>query len=87
LVSFFFQFLIIQHWFKPPHIIPLVEIVAGRKITPEIIDLSYNLLKILDKTPIILKKFTNAFIVNKIQQAINSAVFGLLLKSIATLLN
>ena len=76
--------LIIQHWFRPPHIIPLVEIVPNRKTSPEIIELSYNLLKKLGKTPIILKKFTNAFIVNKIQQAINSAVFGLLLKEIAT---
>ena len=76
--------LIIQHWFRPPHIIPLVEIVAGRKTSPEIIDLSFNLLKKLGKTPIILKKFTNAFIVNKIQQAIYFAVFDLLVKGIAT---
>ena len=76
--------LIIHHWFRPPHIIPLVEIVAGRKTSPEIVDLSFNLLNKLGKTPIILKKFTNAFIVNKIQQAINSAVFGLLLRGIAT---
>jgi 3-hydroxybutyryl-CoA dehydrogenase len=76
--------LVIQHWFRPAHIIPLVEIVAGRKTTPEVIDLSYNMLKKLGKTPIILKKFTNAFIVNKIQQAMNSAIFGLLLKGIAT---
>jgi 3-hydroxybutyryl-CoA dehydrogenase len=76
--------LVIQHWFRPAHIIPLVEIVAGRKTSPEIIDLSRSILKKLGKTPIVLKKFTNAFIVNKIQQAINSAVFGLLLKGIAT---
>ena len=76
--------LVIQHWFRPAHIIPLVEIVAGSKTSPEIIDLSRNILKKLGKTPIILKKFTNAFIVNKIQQAINSAVFGLLLQGIAT---
>jgi 3-hydroxyacyl-CoA dehydrogenase len=76
--------LVIQHWFRPAHIIPLVEIVAGRKTNPEVIDLSYNMLKKLGKTPIILKKFTNAFIVNKIQQAMNSAIFGLLLKGIAT---
>ena len=76
--------LVIQHWFRPAHIIPLVEIVAGRKTSPEIVDLSRNILKKLGKTPIVLKKFTNAFIVNKIQQAINSAVFGLLLQGIAT---
>jgi 3-hydroxyacyl-CoA dehydrogenase len=76
--------LIIQHWFRPPYIIPLVEIVPGKKTSPEIVDLSYNLLEKMGKTPIILKKFTNAFIVNKIQQAMNSAIFGLLLKGIAT---
>lgn len=76
--------LIIQHWIRPPHIIPLVEIVAGRKTSPDLVDLSYNLLKKLGKTPVILRKFTNAFIANKIQQAINSAVFGLLLKGVAT---
>jgi 3-hydroxybutyryl-CoA dehydrogenase len=77
--------LIIHHWFRPAHIIPLVEIVAGPKTSPEIVDASFKLLKNkLGKKPIILKKFTNAFIVNKIQQAINSAVFGLLLKEIAT---
>jgi 3-hydroxybutyryl-CoA dehydrogenase len=76
--------LIIQHWFRPPYIIPLVEIVPGKKTSPEIVDLSYKLLKKMGKTPIILKKFTNAFIVNKIQQAMNSAIFGLLLKGIAT---
>jgi 3-hydroxyacyl-CoA dehydrogenase len=67
--------LIIQHWFRPPYIIPLVEIVPGKKTSPEIVDLSYKLLKKMGKTPIILKKFTNAFIVNKIQQAMNSAIF------------
>ena len=76
--------LIIQHWFRPPYIIPLVEIVPSKKTSPEIVDLSYKLLKKMGKTPIILKKFTNAFIVNKIQQAMNSAIFGLLLKGIAT---
>ncbi|MFX0069807.1 MAG: 3-hydroxyacyl-CoA dehydrogenase family protein [Candidatus Hermodarchaeota archaeon] len=76
--------LVIQHWFRPAHIVPLVEIVAGRKTSPEIVDLSFKLLKKLGKKPIILRKFTNAFIANKIQQAINSAVFGLLLKGVAT---
>lgn len=76
--------LIIQHWFRPPYIIPLVEIVPGKKTSPDIVDLSYKLLKKMGKTPIILKKFTNAFIVNKIQEAMNSAIFGLLLKGIAT---
>jgi len=76
--------LVIHHWFHPPYIIPLVEIVAGRKTSPEVINISFNLLEKIGKKPLILKKFTNAFVVNKIQQAINSAVFTLLIKGIAS---
>ena len=76
--------LVIHHWFHPPYIIPLVEIVAGRKTSSEVIDISFKLLEKIGKKPLILKKFTNAFVVNKIQQAINSAVFVLLIKGIAS---
>ena len=76
--------LVIHHWFHPPYIIPLVEIVAGRKTSSEVIDISFNIIKKIGKKPLILKKFTNAFVVNKIQQAINSAVFVLLIKGIAS---
>ena len=76
--------LVIHHWFHPPYIIPLVEIVAGRKTSSEVIDISFKLLEKIGKKPLILKKFTNAFVVNKIQQAINSAVFTLLIKGIAS---
>jgi len=76
--------LVIHHWFHPPYIIPLVEIVAGRKTSSEVIDISFKLLEKIGKKPLILKKFTNAFVVNKIQQAINSAVFALILQGIAS---
>ncbi len=76
--------LVIHHWFHPPYIIPLVEIVAGRKTSSKVIDISFKLLEKIGKKPLILKKFTNAFVVNKIQQAINSAVFTLLIRGIAS---
>jgi len=76
--------LVIHHWFHPPYIIPLVEIVAGRKTSSEVIEISFKLLEKIGKKPLILKKFTNAFVVNKIQQAINSAVFALLIQGIAS---
>jgi 3-hydroxybutyryl-CoA dehydrogenase len=75
---------VIHHWFAPPHIIPLVEIVPGRKTSDELIDLSVQLMKKLGKTPIVLNKFTESFIVNKIQNAISSVVFQLMLMKIST---
>ena len=76
--------LVIHHWFAPPHIIPLVEIVPSRKTSKDVIDLSIKLIESLGKKPILLNKFTESFIVNKIQNAISSVVFQLILMKIAS---
>lgn len=76
--------LIIHHWFAPPHIIPLVEIVPGRKTSSETIDVSIGLLKKIGKTPVVLKKFIKSFIVNKIQNALTPVVYELLMRNVAT---
>ncbi|MHA1254903.1 MAG: 3-hydroxyacyl-CoA dehydrogenase family protein [Promethearchaeota archaeon] len=76
--------LVIQHWFAPPHIIPLVEIVPGRKTSKKTVELSVDLIERIGKKPIVLNKFIDSFIVNKIQGAIGGVVFELLIKKIAT---
>ena len=76
--------LVIQHWFAPPHIIPLVEIVPGRKTSSETIDISVAVLKKIGKIPVVLKKFINSFIVNKIQNALTPVVYELLMRNVAT---
>ena len=37
--------LVIQHWFAPPHIIPLVEIVPSKKTSEEVVELSVKLME------------------------------------------
>ncbi|MHA1804175.1 MAG: 3-hydroxyacyl-CoA dehydrogenase family protein [Promethearchaeota archaeon] len=76
--------LIIHHWFAPPHVVPLVEVVPGRKTSDDVIEFSLRLLKRLGKKPITLRKFSDYFIVNRIQNAISSAVFQLILMKTAT---
>ena len=76
--------LVIHHWFAPPHIIPLVEIVPGRKTSSETIDISVAVLKKIGKIPVVLKKFVNSFIVNKIQNALTPVVYELLMRNVAT---
>lgn len=75
---------VIHHWFAPPHIIPLVEVVKGRKTSPEIIDFSVKLLEKIGKRPIAMKKFARSFIVNKIQSSISATVYELLMRKLAT---
>ncbi|MFX1409773.1 MAG: 3-hydroxyacyl-CoA dehydrogenase family protein [Promethearchaeota archaeon] len=76
--------LIIHHWFCPAYIIPLVEIVPGPETSPEIIELSVNLMKKLGKIPFVLKEYIDSFIVNRIQRVIMVQTYEMLQKGWAT---
>ena len=69
---------LIAHWFAPPHIIPLVEVVPGPRTSRESVELAAELMRRLGKEPVVLGGFTRSFIVNKIQNMISLAVFELL---------
>lgn len=76
--------LVIAHWFNPPHIIPLVEVVPGPLTAPEAVEFTASFMERLGKVPVVMKGFTRAFIVNKIQNFISMAVFDLLGSGLAT---
>ncbi len=61
---------VVAHWFAPPHIIPLVEVVPGPKTSAEVLQFTYGLMQRIGKKPILMKEFIQRFIVNRIQNAI-----------------
>jgi 3-hydroxybutyryl-CoA dehydrogenase len=75
---------LITHWFAPPHIVPLVEIVRGPKTSQETVDSVRALLLKLGKKPIVIAKFLPGFIANRLQSALGSEVFHLLDNGYAT---
>ncbi|MCD6570632.1 MAG: 3-hydroxyacyl-CoA dehydrogenase family protein [Deltaproteobacteria bacterium] len=76
--------LVVSHWFAPPYIIPLVEVVPGPKTSSEVITFTANLMERLGKRPVIMKRFVPSFIVNRIQQAIIITVMEMLENGWAT---
>jgi 3-hydroxybutyryl-CoA dehydrogenase len=62
--------LLITHFFSPPYLIPLVEIVGGPRTKPAAVGRVVGLMKDMGMTPVTLKKFLPGFIVNRIQRAI-----------------
>ncbi|HYB19465.1 MAG TPA: 3-hydroxyacyl-CoA dehydrogenase family protein [Thermodesulfobacteriota bacterium] len=75
---------LITHWFAPPHIVPLVEIVRGPKTSQETVDtVKASLLK-LGKKPIVITKFLPGFIGNRLQSALGNEVLHLLDEGYAT---
>ena len=54
------------HFFNPPQLMPLVEIIPGSKTEQQVTDLAINLVSEVKKTPILCKKDVPGFIVNRI---------------------
>jgi 3-hydroxybutyryl-CoA dehydrogenase len=75
---------IITHWFAPPHIVPLVEIVPGPQTTPDTVTTVKKVLDGLGKQTIVLKKFLPGFIANRLQAALSLEVYHLLDNGYAT---
>lgn len=70
--------LIICHWYAPPHVIPLVEVVKSEQAPQEMADVAVELLRKCGKTPVLMKKFIRGYIANRLQQCLNQEVFYLI---------
>ena len=62
--------LLIVHWNNPPHILPLVEIVAGPDTDKEIVAQVRAMLEAMDKKPVVLNTPIPGFIVNRLNLAL-----------------
>ncbi len=69
---------VIAHWFAPPHIIPLVEVVRGEQTSDETVELVVELLKKVDRVPVVMEKFVPGFCINRFLRIIGREVFFLL---------
>ena len=69
---------IICHWYAPPHLIPLVEVVKSEQAPDEYAQIALELLRKCGKTAVLMKKFIRGYIVNRLQQCLNREVFYLL---------
>jgi 3-hydroxybutyryl-CoA dehydrogenase len=69
---------IIAHWFAPPHIIPLVELVKGPETTDETVGLLVDLVKAVGHVPTVMEKFIPGFCINRLLRGIGREALYLL---------
>lgn len=74
----------IGHWYTPPQLIPLIDIVKGPETSEESLMLMYDLIKKIGKTPLLMKKFSSGYVVSRIQIATLREIFYLLDNDIVT---
>src|SRR3954470_23559054 len=75
---------LIAHWYTPPYIVDLVDVVPGPETEPAFVERMRALIAGMGQVPIVLKKFISGYIANRIQSAITLEVFRLLDEGYAT---
>tara|TARA_Y100001934_G_scaffold90513_1_gene112074 strand:+ start:68 stop:1027 length:960 start_codon:yes stop_codon:yes gene_type:complete len=58
------------HWFNPPHVIPVVEIIPGERTSYETTETVLDLFKSIGKHPVHIRKERPGFVLNRLQVAL-----------------
>lgn len=74
---------IVTHWFNPPHIVPVVEIVPGEKTSEQTARTAHHFLNRIGKTAVLLNQEIPGFLVNRVQVAMFREILDLLDRNIA----
>lgn len=69
---------IVMHWYTPPYLVDLVDIVAGPETDPRVVATARDLVEAMGKSPVVLRRFIPGYIANRIQSAMNLEVQKLL---------
>ena len=62
--------IVVTHPFNPPHLVPYFEVCASERTAEGVTDYVMELLRALDRRPVLLKKPTPGFIGNRLQFAL-----------------
>jgi 3-hydroxybutyryl-CoA dehydrogenase len=58
------------HWWNPPFLVPLVEVIGTNRTSQQTIDFTMELHKAIGKTPVHVKKDVPGFVGNRLQHAL-----------------
>jgi 3-hydroxybutyryl-CoA dehydrogenase len=73
---------LITHFFNPPQLVPLVEVVMGDATTSQVLEVTVDLLEHVGKEVMVLKRYMPGFVVNRFQLAMNGMAYAILLEDV-----
>ncbi len=77
--------LLVAHWFAPPQILPLVEVVGSPQGMAGLCQETVALLRALGKTPVVLEKFIPGFLINRLLRALGRESFSMIESGVVSL--
>lgn len=60
----------VTHYWNPPHLLPLVEIVRGKETSDRTIEALREIMRDTDKEPVVMQKDVPGFLANRLQHAL-----------------
>jgi 3-hydroxybutyryl-CoA dehydrogenase len=74
----------IGHWYAPPYLVDLVDVVPGEGMQAASVDWFVGLVRAMGKFPVVLKKFVPGYVANRIQEVILIETLRLIDEGVAT---
>jgi len=74
----------IAHWYTPPYLCDLVDVVPGPETDPAVIETLRATVAAMGKVPVVFKQFVQGYVANRIQAAIGLEVQHLLDEGLVT---
>ena len=65
------------HFWNPPHLVPLVEVVQNEKTSPDVVERTVALLRGAGKTPVHVRRDVPGFVGNRLQHAMKREAIAL----------
>ncbi|MEN6568247.1 MAG: 3-hydroxyacyl-CoA dehydrogenase NAD-binding domain-containing protein [Veillonellales bacterium] len=75
---------VVSHFWNPPHLVPLVEVVPGKYTSRETVETTWKLMKKIGKKPVALNREALGFIGNRLQLALLREALYIVESGIAT---
>jgi 3-hydroxybutyryl-CoA dehydrogenase len=72
------------HYWNPPHLIPVVEVVCGEETSEEAVEMTCALLRAVGKQPALVRKDVAGFVGNRLQHALRREALALVADGVAT---
>ena len=72
------------HYFNPPYLIPLVELIRSPNTSDETLQVAYDLMVKIGKTPAVIQKEVPGFVGPRLQAAVIREAFSIVERGIAT---
>ena len=75
---------LVTHFWNPPYVIPVVEVMPGEHTAAEAVEMIFTLLEKAGKVPALVKKDTAGFVGNRLQHALRREALAIVAQGIAS---